>query len=377
MKSNPSVYPYIPFFDLSQKSFNSHISNGETITLGELRRLFLSIRQPDVPPQGKTTAERILSIFLHDEIRFGDSEFIQSSFDIWIEKLNFFIGKRQKILLTLLGFPFKVHVPLKTERRLPDMGEILVLARLAHIVHLIKKVYPIGAKITLFTEGAFALFAGVELQESHAYAERIKVLVSLLGLEESIEMRAVSEAEHLEGFHEHLAEKKKSLEALYDTRDAEFMRKYEHTYGPVYRIVSSPEEPIDVLMDVYNEELASTDASEKVREIRNELEKKTHTATMLYLAYLATVHEMEFLVAAVPNALPLTISPKYGRLGIQPIGTHCTKLPHHGVTVFGTGKQEFTIEYRVDILRDGRSYTPVHLQDDIDPKPFFYRTNSI
>jgi len=133
LQSNPNVYPYVPFYDLSDKNIRQNIVEKKYISEEDLRKVVSRISQPNFSLSGKTEAEKILSIFEGDQIRFGPKKFIIQGKAGWIDRLNYFIRQNIPIQFTILGFPFKIPVPLKTNRVYPDMGEVLSLIRLHFI----------------------------------------------------------------------------------------------------------------------------------------------------------------------------------------------------------------------------------------------------
>ena len=372
MKSSPYVYPYTPFSDLANRAKTSTFANPEKVTLDELRAIAKELPQPAVVSTGDTVAERILSIFLDDRIRFGDLALIEDCRDFWLKKLDRFISTNNPLVFTLLGFPFKVPVPFKTDRRLPDMGEVLILARLAHIAALIKKEYTPGARIVIFTEGAFGHSVGISDDEANAYAARLNYFVGALGYEDVMEIRALSEMEAAPDFSDRFAKKISELKELFSSGDVDFKKAYDGAYVSISRIVSTREVPQELLFEVYNESSEDAALSPEARSVREDIRAKAQEAVIQYHAYLKVRDDLGFLENAVPDALALSVSPKPFRLGIQPIAEQCVRLPYHAVPVLNQDNL-FTLEYLVDIWRDGRTYMPMMLEGDPDSAPFFYK----
>jgi hypothetical protein len=146
VKPNPYVYSSKDFDNLFDKEIKWQIISKEIITKDKVAEILKNLKQPNVKILGKSIEEKILSIFLDENIRFGDKNLILVKKDYWIDKITYFTTKKLPVRLAILGFPFKMPAKLKTVRTLPDMGELLSLARLLFIANLIKKFINLGLK---------------------------------------------------------------------------------------------------------------------------------------------------------------------------------------------------------------------------------------
>ena len=372
IKPNPYVYPYIPFADLSQKELRSNFTKKVIITDTDLKERVSGTKSPQPNLEGSTAAEQILSIFQDENYRFGPREFIAENHDLWIKKLSYFIEINLPIEFTILGFPFKMPVSLKTNRTLPDMGETLSLLRLYHISKHIQTIYKPGAIIHVFTEGAFGNFSGVSKVEWVSYREYLKTLVALFGWN-TLQIHDLSDMEQSVGNFNDLYENRiVEFERLYNEKNPEFMKRFDGAYPSIVKIVSTRKYSDTVLMDVYNDALTDEDVSDEVVAIRREIENSAISGIPKYFAYLAVRDDLNYLETVVPHYIPLTVSPKPNRLGIIPVNEHCQRLPYHGVVVRHPDST-YTIEYLIDIKRDGKTYTPVYITTDSEDKPFYYQ----
>lgn len=327
----------------------------------------------DVPRKGATAAEKIFSFFLNPRVRFGPVEFIRSERQYWLDKFNYFIARREPLQFTLLGFPFKMAVPLKTDRALPDMGEVLALGRLNLIARAIRGVYEPGAVITVFTEGGLGRSAGIAPAVWRKYDRRLRELAGVLGFGEAIRIRKLSGMERLADFQDVFMRKRREFRAQLADKDKCFMEKYRAVFSPIFRLVNARKYALEELMDVYNEKLEDAAVSSAARRIRAALRAKTKKAIIYYFSYLAARDELDYLEKAVPHHLSLSVSPKPRRLGIIPIDAKVKILPYHGVSVYDALLGRWDIGYLVDIKRDFRhKYAPVSLNGDADPHPFYY-----
>lgn len=373
MKPNPYVYPFTPFEGLFKKNIRNNFVGIKRIDKEELKKVISTIQQPQPKLKGNTTEEKVLSIFQDKSYRFGPERFILENKKGWIEKLSFFTRKSQPIQFTILGFPFKMPVPLKTNRTLPDMGEVLALLRLKTIMDLVKQNYQPGAIVTIFTEGVFGRFTGVPAKDWFAYREFLQKLIAILDSSQKIEIIDLSKMEStVDNFKERFNQRIQEFKKLYEKNDPEFMIKYQGTYQSVYRIVSTKKYDEQVLMDVYNEELPDEETSKKVSMVRDDIKRRTHQSIFQYHAYLKVRDDLDFIQQTIPQAITLSVSPKPNRLGIIPVHKECIRLPYHGVTVYYPNKNLFLVEYLIDIKRRNLTYTQVFLKQDPDNKPFYY-----
>lgn len=341
--------------------------------MNQIRTYVRAVPQLDVQISGKTIDEKIFSIFKHHDVRFGPLVFVTGKGQEWLAKINYFTSKEKPLQYTLLGFPFKMRVPLKTSRTLPDMGEVLSLVRLYRLTQLIGSVYKPGAVITIFTEGGFGASAGIPEKDWKQYDQRLRELVVLLGFDKHIKVKKLSDMEKMKEFKKVFAHQLRLHKKAMKNKDPKFLSKVEAVQSPIFRLINSAKYPVDVLMDVYNDGIPTDTLSPIAKRARLNLERRVQTCICEYFSYLATRDELQFLEKTIPHYLALSVSPKPGRLGIIPIHKTFTVLPYHGVPVLDTNKHTWNLEYLIDIMRDSKhSYRPVHVVDDTDQEPFYY-----
>ncbi len=374
IKSNPYVYPYVPFFDLSKKDFRATFSR-KTLPTKDVAKILKALPTLNPKLKGQTTAEKVFSLFLDNEVLFGPKEYVNDAKKEWIKQFNYFITKKRPIQMTILGFPFKMPIPLKTDRTLPDMGELLSLKRLYDITLSIKTVYPPGAIITIVTEGVFGKFNHISKIEYDNYALFLNKMIKEFGFESYLKIVALEDMEKLsKNFKKQFAEKVNTLESQYKNNNSELLKKYNGAKESIYRIVNTKrlKIPIKTLMNVYNEDILEKNLSRKEQVIRKTIEKELHSMLISYLAYLMVRDDLNFIERMVPHAITLSVSPKPNRLGIIPVASHCIRLPYHGVPIYHPGENKFTIEYLIDIVRSASSFRKIYWENDKERKPFFY-----
>lgn len=373
MRSNPYVFPSKDFYDLSFKKIFDNFGGEKIINFYEVVSILNELNFPKIKiNSNRKIEEQILSFFLHTEIRFGPKKFIKESEKFFKKRILYFYKNKKPLAFTILGFPFKVPVYLKTDRILPDMGEVLFLHRLYKIAEFLDNIYPFGVKIYIFGEGGFAPFVGLSLKEAQNYYDFLIFLNKKLGFDKFLEIYSLSEMENEPDFEKIFSKNLQKLEELYQKKDKEFLKKFKNVLKPIFRIVNSREYSLEVLMDVYNEDLKFKDLSPEAQKIRKELLQKASKAILQYFAYLKTRDDLNFLEKRVPFYLPLTVSPKLNRLGIWPIRRNCWILPYHGVAVFFEKEKKWDLEYLIDLRRREENIVKIFLKEDKEKKPFFY-----
>lgn len=370
MRSNPHIYPSESFPKIKITSDNKFFLE-KIIEWEDILKEVKDIIQYDIVLTGKTKEEKIFSLFLDTEILFGPRKFLISHKNFFLEKIKEFIKQDKPIQLTILSFPFKVEVPLKTNRVFPDMGEILQLYRLFYITQKISSVYKHGATVTIFTEEIFAPMANANAQNAKNYATYLKSIINKLGYGKNLKTISLSEVEKNSDFS--LTYKKNKQEIL-ESINSKKSSSYEifcKTYPIVFRIVSVKDISKVDLLDIYHSKKIAT-LNEKQKLIHTSMLNDAKKATVDYLAYIKTLEDLKFLQEKMGSYLPLTVSPKPGKIGIIPISKKARILSHHGIPVKNEKTGEWDIRYLCEIEYNKKKYTKVYLRGDKDIAPFYY-----
>lgn len=368
MKSNPYVYPYTPFADLSDKIIRWRLNDKKVFSNKHLVDFLSKLKFPLAKAQGKSLEKKILSLFLDQNILYGEADYILDDKQLWLEKINYFTSKNKPLQFTIHGFPFKIPNPLKTNRTLPDLGEILMLLKLGSVIQSVEKIYKPGAIITIIGEGRFAFFSGNSETEWKKYRDNIKKLINLIDFNSRIRVVDISEIEKNPRFKSTNQKLRADVIKRYKKGDDIIVKKVLGAYDSILRIVSTRNYDEETLMDIYNEQMRDP----KILKSRKALEKRAMDCVFSYHAYLMTRDELDFVEKTVPHQLALTVSPKRGRLGVIPIAPYCIRLAYHGIPIYDSKKRQVTIEYLIDTKRQEKEFTPVHLKGDPDSTPFFY-----
>jgi hypothetical protein len=375
IKSNPFVYPYTPFHDLSDKNFTAKFQEPRVISSADLQKSLPHLSTTNLK-SSKNPAQDILRFLQTDPIRFGPKSLTEDVHDYWIEKLNYFISQSLPIQFTILGFPFKIPVPLKTNRTKPDMGELLSLSHLEDLCLAISHIYKPGAHISVFAEGVFGKFNKTSEEEYRSYKETLDFFTKEFHLNH-LTIHHLDEMEKLEpDFAALFTAKVQEFTKKFAAGDKEAVDKYQGTVESILRIVNTKvlDLPEETLMDVYNYSLPKEGISPQAKAAREHIDQTVSHIIFNYLSYLSVRDDIKFLERVVPHGLSLTVSPKKYRLGVQPISPDITKLPYHGVPVFHKDSQSFSIEYLIDLKRLPVKITPVFWSSDPEELPFYYET---
>ncbi len=226
VKSNPYVYPYVPFYDLSDKYYYAKFSEGKTLNIVDLKRYTKKYKNQTIKPKGKTNEEKILNVFLNTEILFGPKEYVIKDKDKWLESFSYFISQKKPVQLSILGFPFKMPIPLKTDRTTPDMGEVLMINKLYNIAKNISYIYKPGARITIFTEGVFGRYNHIPEKEYKRYFRALRKINRSLGFDKYIKLVELEEMEKLtKNFNVTFKKKVDNLSALVKKKDRKVLKK--------------------------------------------------------------------------------------------------------------------------------------------------------
>ena len=373
IKSNPYVYSYVPFYNLSAKKINFKKIGKQRFNSKNLKIYLEYNKIPPLKIKGKDVSEKIFNLFLDNNIRFGPRKYIISLKDYWIKKINFFVSKNKPLHFIILGFPFKIPVPLKTNRILPDMGELLALKRLYDITQLIKVFYKKGGKITIITEEIFGTFNNMKKEEIINYQKFLAFLLKKFQWDQNLTLYPLHKMEdQIINFEKEFQDKIDELEQNFINRKKSFLKKYYGAYPSIYRITNTKRFNLSMneFMDVYNEKKETKKKS--ILQVRKLIEYYTHSMLIKYLAYLELRDKFDFINKNFPNSLMLSVSPKPYRLGILPVGKDFIRLPYHGVTVFDEKNKKFSIEYFIDLIRQNCYIQEIYYEEDKEEKPFFY-----
>ncbi|KAG3055088.1 hypothetical protein PI125_g25762, partial [Phytophthora idaei] len=132
-----------------------------------------------------TVATHFLSQFADLQNRFDQStDVFESKCKQFLkDTIGHFVDRKELITIVLPGFPTKTpNHGGKVLGPLPDRAEELALARLEKFCTSIEEVYPVGCKVTIFSDGrVFGDLVGVPPENIRAYKNGLKELVKEAG----------------------------------------------------------------------------------------------------------------------------------------------------------------------------------------------------
>ncbi|MBX7145516.1 MAG: L-tyrosine/L-tryptophan isonitrile synthase family protein [Oligoflexia bacterium] len=373
MKANPYVYPSVDYADLTDISEKWRLSDCGERSLDEFiecLRPLVGIRPISVDANS-SWIDRVLSIFGAPDVCYGESPLVEA--DYWKAKLEA-ADRAGKLSFTIFGFPFKMPVPLKTDRVCPDAGELASLLRLEALIDFVQQVAELPATLTIFAEDGFAPFIGLEKERADEYYAMLEKLVAKLPLE-IVRLIRISDMEKEVGFKDIFQKNLKANQDLQKAGDPDFYEKFEGARLSIYRLLNVRQYSEEILSQVYSN-LAPDKITQKAQRIRQDLERDQVNAICSYFAYLKTRDDLGFVEKICPGFLPLSVSPKSKRLGVFPVHKDCNILPYHGVPFLNEGKLE--VRYLWDLKRERRALFKVHLDSDDDAQGvFLYSTDII
>lgn len=358
------VFPFRPFRNLDRTEFLARISDPRTVTLADLAPMLDRLAPEIVVPSGASWEERLIKLFADSAVVFGRPEWITDLANHWIGMARPFVEAGRPIEFTILGFPYKAPVPLKTRRILPDFGELVMLKRLHELARAVGVIHAPGARIHVFAEGAFAKTSGKPQADSDAYFAALDEMVAAAGYGATLVLHETAGiAERTPGFSEVWQETAADIKARAAAGDEKTVRALRDSLPVTFHLLSVLDHPEDLVRRAY---LGDPSAAA----LRAELDARAAEGVILYRAFLEARDRVKLLEQFAPGALGMTVSPRPGRLGVRPLPVPATALPYHGIPVWDPVANSLQVEYRWDLLTDAGAYERWQLDSDPDAEPF-------
>jgi len=364
--SSPYIYVNAP---LPRRYEPAVVERRAHLSLSEMRKL---ARRNDVAVEAASAGsveERILSIFEHPEVIFGNPGFIPANRAAWLERIGHFTKAGKPIPFVSMAFPYKVPNPLKTERLAPDMGEALMLRRFAAVLDAVGRVYAPGGVLTILEEGILGRCQGVPPDRIAAYRAGIDTVMAVADVDpERVTFHSLDDmVSRIPSFEARWIHEQERLRELWQQGDAAVREAYATTTAASRTSVPTIDYEPDVLAAAYDPE--QTDSA--LRYPRDFIDKVSHRQFFAYRALLSLRDSTGYLHDLRPHALKLTVSPKPENLAVLPVNRWAQVLPYHGVPVV-------LADGRWDIVYSGALGTlgPLEalvLEADGDPAPIAYR----
>lgn len=365
-KTSPYIFPFRPFMHLDVLEETSSFAAARTLPVSGYTD-WLTKFAPEIHVGGTASvSESIFDVFTNANVIFGDRAYVTDLKDHWMKQIERFTSQGLPLEMTILGFPYKMPVPLKTNRTLADFGEAISLARLNQIGRAISRIYKPGARSHVFTEGPFGAFNGVSRETSDRYFKSLENLLHRFGLEQHVVLHDLNRViEENQDFAGAWSEAEATIIDRRDARDPKTLDAIRDALPVRFHNLANPGVSDADLACAYRRDPS---AQGLIDSIQHRAEKGVVT----YRAFLEARDKIKLLERVAPNALAMTVSPRPGRLGVRPLPPPSQILPYHGVTVISADGQNMDVSYLWDLRRTGKTYAPLHLEGDTDAAPFAY-----
>jgi L-tyrosine isonitrile synthase len=302
---------------------------------------------------------RILSVLLNSRFRKGSLAAMDAGAFVarHRDRLALRVARNEPVLLTLVGFPFKVPNPLRVaDRTLPDLAEVAALRTLEKLHFDVQQAYSPGIQVVILHDGAYIADAfGVPQRETHEYAKYFRSLLRATGTDAFVRCEDLGRLLDADGREDPAAATVPNT----GDGDAPAFRK---TLGMLnVRWIRR-----DALAGVYQTVLEGDPACFTGEAAV--LYQQARRCMARYAACDALLHRCDPRPHAFPDAIHATTKQQPGRLALWLVRRGRALLPWHGVGVLDrTGRIE--VRYAADV--DARiDYRPVFLEGETTP--FFY-----
>lgn len=364
--TSPYIFPFAPFRHLDKTTADAVFLPPRTVSVPEVLRWAAPFAPRLELPAGDTLARRVLALFLEPGVLFGRREFVESRADAWLALLDDAIEAGRPIEFTILGFPFKMPVPLKTNRRDADFGELVSLARLNEIARAVARVHAPGSRFHVFAEGPFHELNGISRRWADDYFASLQALATRFGIDTNLVLHDLNVvADELPGFRRLWQETTEDIRARRDAGDPKVLDAVRDALPVRFHNIANPGVTDDELRRAYLDD-GTADT------LRASIAERAEAGVLAYRGFLEARDRANLLDTLVPGGLGATVSPRPGRLGVRPLPAPADKLPYHGVPVLGRDLTHLRIDYLWDLRHGGGRYQPVHVAGEADTAPFVY-----
>jgi len=367
------IYPFRSFGVLAADRIRDRFRPARRATTEELRSL-LAAAVPSPPHlAGDSPAARILSLFLDPEFGLGPSGMIEDRRTHWLERFAAAARAEQPLTFVIMACPFKVPVPLKTVRMTADLGEALLLARLAAICSALGAIHPPGARVLILAEGILGQPLGIGTANRRRYLRSLRRLHMVLGFAggpiEIFDLDQIRDS--IPGFDRLWQAETNGFRGRRIAGEPAATDAFARTWPAIFRIVPSRHIAVDLLLQAYDLDRPAMSIAPEAATVRAALSRQADVGTDGFHGFLAARDRSAFLSARWPGFFKLTVSPKPGDLAIHPVNRTSRILPYHGVPVRDAGG-DFSIAYHLDLRCADHWHRPVHWDQDEEDAPFFY-----
>jgi hypothetical protein len=364
--TSPYIFPFRPFRHLDRSVETAQFTGDRTVDEGYFKAIIEVLAPRLDVAEGGALEDRLLDLFVDPRVVFGNPDFIRSRAEEWKQGFRKAIARGEPMLFSILGFPYKMPVPLKTNRRLADFGEVASLAGLNEIGKAIARVYSPGVKIHVFTEGPFSQLNGMPRDLADQYFGSLQGMVDRFGLGEHIVLQDLSRIiDEQPDFDDAWKQVTEEIRQRRDRGDPKTLDAIRDALPVRFHNIANPGVGEDEIRRAYlNDESAAS--------LRASIQARAEEGVLRYRAFLEARDRISLLERYAPGALAMTVSPRPGRLGVRPLPAPADVLPYHGVPVWNPHQRILEIEYLWDLTRGNGRYERIYLAGDPEHKPFLY-----
>ena len=131
--------------------FPSIKKTSEILISNRTQAVIARVKQYQTEYEKIDKAAEVAEVFFDAYFRKGNQNFMPR--EKMRQKTQKFIDSEVPVQIIIPVLPNKVQSPLKSRGLKPDFGEILLLIRLNELVRVIQKIYPLGAQVTILSDG--------------------------------------------------------------------------------------------------------------------------------------------------------------------------------------------------------------------------------
>ncbi len=284
---------------------------------------------------------------------------------VFFAKIRRFVEEKEPIKIFFIAWPFKNYLnPLKTNRKTPDLGELIFVQRLLQINGAVQRKYPPGIEWTVLTEGeVYRDLLGASKEDAVLYLEGMKKFIKLLKGEEIIKTRDLKAEVQGSEFEEKY---QRSLQ-IFREWDESWI-SFNTTIKPFIKVMFHSQDVSDIplgdlMMIFYGEEW---DLTSRQKELKLSMLTEARKMAEKYVAFQEA--KTEIISRKFAGYLHFGITYSSHRFSFE-IPTK--RPPHHGVTL--TSKWHFDLVYLIEILKRPEQFAAVYVEDDQEKQPFYYK----
>jgi pyoverdine/dityrosine biosynthesis protein Dit1 len=285
----------------------------------------------EVNNENADTANKIIEILTHRDVRKGSRSLIESYLPQIKEKLERLISNDQTISFVLPTLPFKDQSPLTTGLKIDavDLGEYAFFAQLRRVSNSISKVYKPGAHFTLLCDGYIYadIFANGDIDGAGRYKASCEKIKNQYGLYNEI--------------------------TLFDMREVIFdMPEWNNERRRIeqrVRELSLNEKPIkDRIMALSDQMIFHTFLSYSYDDLVHilksnkkdkDLEESLYEAAIKYISIVLALKYTDIVYDAFPSAVRCTVHPKKApQIPLSLTNRDNLLLPYNGVATISREK---------------------------------------